>query len=161
MEENNIKKQIVDNHTFFTHVLDIIASKDSVIITVKGTSMQPTLMSEKDKVRLIPHSSGDLHIGAIALFKYSGTHILHRLVKKKGDILIFQGDNISHFQEKVTAKDVFAIVDQIIKEDGENIECLAPGYLKRDAMIVKKIQRTHRYRKLIKPLVKIKKFILK
>ncbi len=123
-------KSIINNNIFFDYVVDLInsSSESRVELPIKGVSMRPTLEESVDRVVLIDVNSSELFVGAIALFKYSGKYLLHRLVKIEGEMLTFRGDNISSSCERVARDAVVALVESIIKGDGRVINCTDKSY---------------------------------
>lgn len=113
----------ISNSLFFTNIQNIINSGNSVELKVKGTSMHPTLLNGKHKVVLIPYQKQNLRVGTIALFVYRGKYILHRLISKKGDCLMFQGDNLPYIRECINDKDIIGVVEFIITPTGKIIDC--------------------------------------
>ncbi len=139
----------IDNNLFFSYVEELIDKNESVKIPIKGTSMLPTLKEGATTVVLSPLSSHKLYIGAIALFRYRGQHVLHRLVEINSDYLLFQGDNVHLYQERVKDSDVVAIVERIIEIDNEKIiECLTPSYVKAAKVKVKRLSYYHLYKRI-------------
>ncbi len=74
-------------------VEEILKNKKSVSITVRGTSMYPTLFSG-DQVTLIPYDK-KIHPGDIILVRPKDQFLLHRLVEKKEGLYYTKGDNVS------------------------------------------------------------------
>ena len=95
--------------------------KDGFIFTTfKGTSMNPLLISGRDKV-YIEKPNGRLSKGDVALYNRSdGSYILHRVFKVLPSSYVFWGDN--HFALE------YGITD-------ENILGVAKGYYKGEKYI--------------------------
>ena len=81
----------IDNETFFALVDERLAAGERVKITLKGTSMQPTLIAG-DVLTLEPLTR-DPQVGDVVLFRYGGRHLLHRVVAAEGDCYTMRGDN--------------------------------------------------------------------
>ena len=73
-------------------IVDALGEGKEVKLTVTGYSMYPVLRSITDCVLL--EKAGILKKYDVVLFKrQNGSYILHRIIKKKGDILTIAGDN--------------------------------------------------------------------
>ena len=82
----------LSNELFFAEVEQLISQGERVTITIKGNSMRPWLQNSKHKVIVKPLADSILQCGDIALFRYKGKHILHRVVKIENDKITFSGD---------------------------------------------------------------------
>lgn len=118
-----MNQKVIPNAQFFSMVDRIIGSGESVEIKVRGSSMRPTLENDRHRVVLVPCKEEYLRIGAIALVRYNGKHILHRLVAIDGDTLVFRGDNLPHTSERVERGDVVAFAVSIIGPRGGVTDC--------------------------------------
>lgn len=73
-------------------IIEALEDKKEVKLTVTGFSMYPVLRSITDCVLL--EKAGDINKYDVVLFKrQNGSYILHRVIKKKGNILTIAGDN--------------------------------------------------------------------
>jgi hypothetical protein len=113
----------IPNNLFFSLVESAIASGESVDIRVRGWSMLPTLVDNRHRVVLVPYDRVHLRVGAIALIRYGGRHVLHRLVARRNGKMIFRGDNLPRTVERVAECDIVALVRRIIGPDGREIDC--------------------------------------
>jgi SOS-response transcriptional repressor LexA len=113
----NVK--IIPNDLFFEEIAQMIATGETVKITVKGDSMRPFLRNEKDAVLLAPYQPDDLKAGTIVLFRYNSKFILHRIVGVENDTLLIQGDGVCAGYEKPLKTDVVAVVCMIIRPNGK------------------------------------------
>jgi hypothetical protein len=114
----------IPNDQFFALVEKSIASGEHVDIRVRGSSMYPALVDNGHRVVLAPYDPAHRRIGMIALIRYGGRHVLHRLVSVRGDVFVFRGDNLPHTVEKVGEGDIVAFVRRIIDPRGEETDCL-------------------------------------
>lgn len=97
--------------------------EQSVTIPFGGDSMLPTINGESDLVvfeRL--DGSGNFKRGDIYLFEYNGCCIVHRLLRQRGDRLLFMGDN-SMRVENVDTNAVLAHLVAIKHEEGGTTLC--------------------------------------
>ena len=113
----------LSNELFFAEVEQLISQGESVTITIKGNSMRPWLQNSKHKVIVRPLANSILQRGDIALFRYKGKHILHRVVKIENDKITFSGDGNIGIKEQASKDDVIALVESIITPSGRVIEC--------------------------------------
>lgn len=113
----------LSNELFFAEVEQLISQGESVTITIKGNSMRPWLQNSKHKVIVKPLANSILQCGDIALFRYKGKHILHRVVKIENDKITFSGDGNIGIKEQASKDDVIALVESIITPSGRVIEC--------------------------------------
>lgn len=112
--------RVISNIDFFTLVEEEIKEGKSVTIPFKGNSMYPFIRSDKYIITLTPIKE-ELKINDIALFKYRGEHLLHRLIEIKGNKYLFRGDGSIIQEELVERADIIAILARITTLDGK--EC--------------------------------------
>ena len=84
--------------------------KDGFIFTTfKGTSMNPLLISGRDKV-YIEKPNGRLSKGDVALYNRSdGSYILHRVFKVLPNSYVFWGDNHFALEYGITDGDILGV----------------------------------------------------
>ena len=114
---------IIKNNIFFTEVEQLLSEGQEVTILVKGNSMRPLLRNERERVILRKHRDEDIRKGAVMLFRYRGSYVMHRVVKIEGDVVIFEGDGNYKLQEVATRKDIVAVVVAIVSPSGKSIGC--------------------------------------
>lgn len=95
------------NQIFFTLVEEQLAEGQQVKLTLKGTSMLPTLR-EGDTLTLDRPTHGP-SVGDVVLFRYDGGHRLHRVVSRDGDRYRLQGDHC-YTCEEASLQDIVAIL---------------------------------------------------
>ncbi|MDR0907717.1 MAG: S24/S26 family peptidase [Rikenellaceae bacterium] len=110
----------IPNNIFFDEVTRLIEQGEAVTITVRGTSMTPFLRDGRDKVILTPFEDADLARGAVVLFRHKERHILHRIIRRRGNSLEIQGDAL-FTTETATVTDVVAVVKEIVRPSGRVI----------------------------------------
>lgn len=113
----------LSNEIFFAEVEELLAEGKQVTILVRGNSMRPLLRDGRDKVVLRKANAEDIRKGAVMLFRYRGSHVMHRVRKIEGDVVIFEGDGNYKLQEVVTRKDIVAVVEAVVRPSGRRIEC--------------------------------------
>ena len=111
------------NDIFFAEVEQLLAEGRQVTITVRGNSMRPLLRDGRDKVVLRKANDEDIKKGAVMLFRYRGSHVMHRVRKIEGDVVIFEGDGNYKLQEIALRKDIIAVVEAVVRPSGKRIEC--------------------------------------
>ena len=107
------------NADFFALLEEELEEKGRVRFRVKGTSMQPFLRNGREEVVLEKTGDRPPAIGDICLFRYHGSHILHRLVGKRNGSLQFQGDNVITHCECCRVQDVAGIVVKVVRDGKE------------------------------------------
>ncbi len=115
--------ETIANKVFFEHIEAMIAESRCVNLRIKGHSMRPLLRNEVDQVILHPVMTDYLRRGDIVLFRCRGRHIMHRIVAREGEQLTLAGDGNYRQWESCTTSDVVAIVRQVIRPDGEVVDC--------------------------------------
>ncbi len=112
----------VSNDWFFARVEAEINEGRNVRFRVKGTSMTPLLRNGRDEVLLCPCRTEDLKPMDVVLFRYRGMHVLHRIVRREGNLLTLQGDGVYTSYETCRTEDVVGVVRSIIRPSGKMIE---------------------------------------
>ncbi len=121
---NTMNRTVIPNASFFALVERAIAEGRTLEIAVRGTSMRPGLVDGRHRVVLAPLDGRPLRVGTIALVRYGGRHILHRLVGRDEDgTLLFRGDNLPHTVERARESDVVGVVRSIVVSGGGATRC--------------------------------------
>jgi len=92
-----------------------------VLMRGRGSSMNPLMREGRDAAVLSPVKSGELKIGDIVLFEYKERYILHRIIGKKGEKFVIQGDGVVRGKEIVEEKAILAVVRRIIRSNGKEV----------------------------------------
>ena len=111
------------NDIFFAEVEELLDEGRQVTILVRGNSMRPLLRDGRDKVVLRKANDEDIRKGAVMLFRYRGSHVMHRVTRIEGDVVIFEGDGNYKLQEIALRKDIVAVVEAVVRPSGKRIEC--------------------------------------
>jgi signal peptidase I len=106
--------------------------------------MYPCLR-EGDIVLLSPFEDAEIKPGVVVLFAYGESHLLHRVIFRKDDKLIIQGDNVFSHVEKVKMNNVIAVMKQYSKKNGKVISS--------DSCVWKLCLFRNRVRKQIKKII--------
>ena len=116
----SMMKQL-SNDLFFAWVEAEIAEGNPVRFRLKGQSMFPLLRNGRDIVVLYPCRQEELRPMDVVLFRYRGTHVLHRILRREGERLLIQGDGSYVAREECTVADVVGIVRTIIRPSGKQV----------------------------------------
>lgn len=111
----------IPNDLFFHWVEGEIAQGRSVQFLLKGVSMYPLIRGGKDKIVLSPCSPGELRPMDVVLFRYRGQHLLHRIIRRDGDLLTIKGDGSYVAMEVCNVFDVIGRVQAVIRPSGKEI----------------------------------------
>lgn len=111
----------IPNDLFFNWVEGEIAQGRSVQFLLKGVSMYPLIRGGKDKIVLSPCSPGELRPMDVVLFRYRGQHLLHRIIRRDGDLLTIKGDGSYVAMEICNVFDVIGRVQAVIRPSGREI----------------------------------------
>lgn len=124
MKNEAVKSLVVPNDEFFTRVIEILESGETVTFTVKGCSMYPFMRSDKDAVCLKKYDGGVLRRGNVVLFRYRDRYILHRIVKVTDGISYeLQGDGNLSGMEKAVPDTVCGVMTGRISPSGKEWKC--------------------------------------
>lgn len=119
--EKYFPMQKIPNKQYFDYVAERIAAGDNVRIRLKGNSMYPLLRNNKEMVVLSPCNVNELKPMDVVLFRYRGDYVLHRIINRKGEQLLMQGDGIYASFEQCCLADVVGIVTKVIRPSGAEI----------------------------------------
>lgn len=120
---------IIPNAIFFSAVADRLAEGKSVIIPVKGYSMDPFIRNGRDSVELVPVNSfgvGDIVLARLA----NGDYVLHRVVSIKEEEVLLMGDGNIKGKEHTLKSRVVGVAKRIIQGD-RSVDCGSASYLRK------------------------------
>ena len=145
----------VPNNTFFELVEEEIAQGMPVRFRLKGNSMFPLLRNVKDSVILEKCSTDNLKPMDVVLFRYQGTYVLHRIIQRRGDGLLMQGDGSIMAMEQCTVNDVVGKVTSICRPSGkivsvESWKWMLPSRLWRISDFLRKLLLRVAYKVVLK-----------
>lgn len=112
----------ISNDCFFARVEAEIRSGRNVRFRVKGNSMRPLLRNGREEVVVAPCKAEDIECWDIVLFRYRGRHVLHRMVGRKGEYFVLQGDAVCTFHEECGAEDIIGVVKRVYSPSGKVVE---------------------------------------
>ena len=147
----------VSNEMFFAWVEEEIAQGKPVRFRLKGNSMFPLLKNGKDSVILEKCSTDDLKPMDVVLFRYRGSHVLHRIIQRNGDNLLIQGDGSILAMEQCKVKDVVGKVTHVCRPSGqvvsvESLKWTIPSRVWRTSNFIRKWILRISYRLILKPV---------
>ena len=103
------KKITIDKDTMYQEISRLI---------VKGYSMNPFLMHLRDQITLGPWTDGDIRRGTVALVRdVRGNVLIHRIIRRDGNIIILEGDGNIGLQEKATLDGIAGIMHSITRKN--------------------------------------------
>ncbi len=92
----------------------LISEGKTVSITVKGNSMNPFLVSMRDKITLGPWKDKDIKKGCVALVKdVRGIYVIHRIIERKDNVVTLLGDGNRGMYEKATLDNIIGIMHSV------------------------------------------------
>ena len=111
MMETKIRRKTVRTELLMGEVERLIGEGMRVTIGVKGNSMRPFLADGRDSITLRPFDPAELRPGMVVLARESetGRYLIHRIVRRRGDRLLLQGDGNAVQQERAEVGGVVAV----------------------------------------------------
>ena len=110
------------NELFFTWMDTEISEGNSVRFRLKGQSMFPLLRNERDEVVIYPCVADELQPMDVVLFRYQGKHVLHRILRREGELLYLQGDGSYLAKEACRTTDVVGKLREVVRHSGKVIQ---------------------------------------
>lgn len=109
--EKEIRKKTVKTEILMGEVERLIGDGLRVTIGVKGNSMRPFLADGRDSITLRPFAPAELRPGVVVLARESGTgrYLVHRIVRRRGEHLLLQGDGNAVQRERADVSGVVAV----------------------------------------------------
>ena len=121
---NNASTQIrVENHAFMQEIRRMFneEGRKSVTFVVRGISMNPFLVSGRDKVVLVPPRTPQIGDVVLAEIK-ERTYALHRVIAVKDGVYTMQGDgNPISMTERFTQENIVGNAEAFIRK-GKRVE---------------------------------------
>jgi signal peptidase I len=100
---------------------ELLGEGKIVRLRIRGRSMLPFLRDGLEQVDLSTPLDREITPGALVLFRYNGTFILHRLIRRKKNKLMIIGDNVYGSKEIIAIEQVIGIVRKIIYPSGKEL----------------------------------------
>ena len=109
---------IVQNESFFLHILTEIKAGHQVIIPSKGNSMFPFIRPGTDEIELSPIDNNSIRKRNIVLAKTEeGNYVIHRIEKIDGDVITLRGDGNLTTREYCKRSNISAEVTAILRKN--------------------------------------------
>jgi len=114
--------RVIPNSAFFENAEQLLSEGNNVELRCFGRSMHPYLQGDgREVIVASPFSSEELIPGVIALYRYNGRHICHRIIRRDGELLLIQGDGVINKQEEVSTADVIGIIRTVIRRNNKPV----------------------------------------
>ena len=95
----------------------LISEGKSISISAKGYSMNPFIVHMKDQITLGSWTDDQIKKGAVVLVKdVRGCYIIHRIIKREGNVLTLMGDGNIGIIETAYVEDIIALMHAVIKK---------------------------------------------
>ncbi len=125
-------KKTVDNDIAIHEVQCLLAEGHKVILPVRGQSMLPFIVGDRDSVELVVPSGRPLSVGDAVLAWTDGRrYVLHRIIDIDGDRLTLQGDGNIVGIERCGVSDVVARAEYVVHGDGSRHFLYSRGSIRR------------------------------
>ncbi len=109
---------IVQNESFFLHILTEIEAGHHVVIPSKGNSMLPFIRPETDEIELSSIDNKSIQKRNIVLAKTDeGNYVIHRIEKIDGDAITLRGDGNLTTREYCKRNNISAEVTAILRKN--------------------------------------------
>ena len=114
-----MSKQInIATQQIFEEVSKIVAEGGMVTLTAVGYSMNPGIVHMRDQITLGPWTNSDIRPGTVALVRdLRGNVVLHRIIKRKGNYILLEGDGNIGQKEKATLDGIAGIMHSITRKN--------------------------------------------
>ena len=114
-----MSKQInIATQQIFEEVSKIVAEGSMVTLTAVGYSMNPGIVHMRDQITLGPWTDSDIRPGTVALVRdIRGNIIIHRIIKRKGNYILLEGDGNIGQKEKATLDGIAGIMHSITRKN--------------------------------------------
>ena len=102
-----MRTKYVENEYYLPEVAGYIREGHTVTMQIRGFSMRPFIQNGRDKVVLAPFK--EIRVYDVVLAHITGKiYVLHRVIKKEGELLTLKGDGNVYGTESCTVSDVLA-----------------------------------------------------
>lgn len=120
---------VVPNRILFANVCELLSQGKTVVIEVKGCSMLPFIVGDRDSVKLAQTWWG---VGDAVLSKLpNGEYVLHRVQKIEGKSVVLKGDGNLKGTEICALSDVKGKVVEVLKNGKRPVDVSSSLYRTR------------------------------
>jgi signal peptidase I len=107
---------VIADESYFEGIEKLLSEGNKVELRCTGNSMHPYLRGDGKEIIIVSSFSRDeLKPGEIILFRYYGKFICHRIIQRKGEIFVIQGDGVCKNKEQVKVPHIIGIVHTLIR----------------------------------------------
>ncbi len=112
-----MKTILADKAVMMEEIRRLVSEGRTVSLTVKGNSMNPFLVSERDTITLGPWEDPDIRKGCVALVRdVRGNYLVHRIIERRDDCVILLGDGNVAFTETARFGDIIGIMYSVTRK---------------------------------------------
>ena len=105
MTGDTLQKRYISHETLF----DLLREGEQVEMRIKGNSMLPFIVGDRDTVVLIKATADSIRKGRIVVAQIaSDTYYLHRIVRIEGDTVTLRGDGNPYLRETCPVSSILA-----------------------------------------------------
>lgn len=114
-----MKEHLITPAALIAAVCEATSHGGTILIAGTGTSMEPFIRADKDKVLLAPLPERPLLAGDIVLYRRTnGQAVLHRIYRVHRDCFDMLGDGQLWIEKGVTKQQLLAFVQEIHRPEG-------------------------------------------
>jgi len=113
-----MNKVTIENYKLIEGVREMLKTHPRVVIPVKGNSMLPFIIPQKENVELA-RVEAPLQMGDIILAWTKDHYVIHRIIGIDGDDLTLMGDGNIRGTESCTMADVVAKAEYVVDQNGK------------------------------------------
>ena len=107
-----------ENYKLIDGVREVLKTHPRVVIPVKGYSMLPFIIPQKENVELA-RVEAPLQVGDVILAWTKDHYVIHRIIRLDGNHLTLMGDGNTKGTESCMMKDVVAKAEYVVDQHGK------------------------------------------
>ena len=112
------RKITKDKGLMMEEIAQLISEGKNVSITAKGYSMNPFVRHMEDTLTIGPWQDSDIKKGTAALVRTTkGEYVFHRIIERKGEHLLLEGDGNIGQKERATLDGIAGIMHSITRKN--------------------------------------------
>lgn len=105
----------------------LLSKNGFYLSTPEGNSMLPFVRGRKDSVVILPAREKIRRLDAILYERADGSHVLHRVIARKGVCYIVRGDNC-YYKERVMPEQIIGVLAKVYRNGKKEKDVKAVGY---------------------------------
>lgn len=114
-----MKELLITSAVFSETVREVTARGETILIAGTGTSMEPFICAQRDKVLLAPLPNRPLLAGDIVLYRrLNGQAVLHRIYRVRKDSFDMLGDGQLWIEKRVAKDQLLAFAREVHRPEG-------------------------------------------